>query len=404
MEKNDISKSPSDLLTELKRLDDNELELAIRSMCSEEIIDVLELLESKLIPGNKNQDYKISKELYIYLWLSRKELFKAYFSGIFPWRIIWGSVSCMCSWDFEVHVVNPSLPETSENYCIEKYVLFTKVSIPKLRQINNQLKLWWVAKGVVSSVSEFNKAQLSLLEMQKQFESIDESTLKNPLVMQEIIKIEKIIEELLLWLSEKKDFFNSDLWPLVEKMWWHLHYSWKSRFGSLQIRDKENNVVNIWGKFNVFEKYTCVYSSDPETIALSEKLGWITLKFIDKEKNGQKITWQHPDIEAWEMYYDYIDPVMYDLVNTILKKWFSWRISIFQDKYFVLSDNSWCVFFDNKWNELSDEEWTTEFNATFDYEIVDWKVITKGLKKADKSMRDRFIFQVRRHRDKPWND
>jgi hypothetical protein len=67
MEKNDISKSPSDLLTELKRLDDNELELAIRSMCSEEIIDVLELLESKLIPGNKNQDYKISKELYIYL-------------------------------------------------------------------------------------------------------------------------------------------------------------------------------------------------------------------------------------------------------------------------------------------------------------------------------------------------
>jgi hypothetical protein len=34
--------------------------------------------------------------------------------------------------------------------------------------------------------------------MQKQFESIDESTLKNPLVMQEIIKIEKIIEELLL--------------------------------------------------------------------------------------------------------------------------------------------------------------------------------------------------------------
>jgi hypothetical protein len=72
---------------------------------------------------------------------------------------------------------------------------------------------------------------------------------------------------------------------------------------------------------------------------------------------------------------------VYDLANTILKKWFSWKISVFQEEYFLLLTDSWFVFFDKKWNELSDEEGKKEFDCNFDYEIVDWKVITKELKK-----------------------
>jgi hypothetical protein len=283
---------------------------------------------------------------------------------------------------------------------------FDEISVWELRVTHNQLKLWWwVAKGVASSVAIFNEAQLKLLEIQQQYKSIPESTLKSPLVMQQIIDNEKLIKELLSWLSEKKDLFNSDLWPLAEKMWWHLHYSWgQYTIGSLQIRDKENKLVDIWEKYNMFQTFKCIYSSDPETIALSG-MSWEILKFVDIEKKGKEITWQQPDIEnAKESYNDYIDPEMYDLANIILKKWFSWKIRDFQDKYFVLLTESWYVFFDNKWNELSDEEWKIDFDKKFDYDIIDGKVITKELKKHDKAMRDRYIFQVRLHRDKPWND
>lgn len=282
---------------------------------------------------------------------------------------------------------------------------FDEISVWELRVTHNQLKLWWwVTEEVASSVSEFNKAQLSLLEMKKQFESIGESTLKNPLVMQEIIKTEKFIKKLLSWLSEKKDLFNSDLWPLAEKMWWHLHYSWRTPFtiGTIQIRDKENKLVEIWWKNSRFQTFKCVFSSDIETIALSE-LGWVTLKFVDKEKKDQEITWQqysHDYVKRKEEYYDFIDSEMYDLANIILKKWFSWKIRDFQNKYFVLLTGSWCVFFDEEWNELSDEEWKKEFDKI---EIVDWNVKVKGLKKVDGTEK-KWITQIRHHRKKPWND
>jgi hypothetical protein len=42
---------------------------------------------------------------------------------------------------------------------------------------------------------------------------------------------------------------------------------------------------------------------------------------VDEEKRDKEITWQQSDIEnAKERYYDYIDSVVYDLANTILKK------------------------------------------------------------------------------------
>ncbi len=284
--------------------------------------------------------------------------------------------------------------------------LFDEISVWDLRVTYNQLKLWWwVTEEVASSVTKFNEAQLNLLEMQKQLKDVPENTLKNPLVMQQIINNEKIIKELLAWLSEKKDLFNSDLWPLAEKMWWHLHYSWRSPIttGTIQIRDTENKLVEIWWKRSQFQTFKCVYSSDPETIALSE-LGWVTLKFVDKEKKDQEITWQqynHDYVKRKEEHYDFIDPEMYDLANTILKKWFSWKIRDFQNKYFVLLTKAWCIFFDDKWNELSDEEGKNRFDKI---EIVNWNVVVKGLKKTGENENERYLPQASHHKGKKWNN
>ncbi len=377
--------STEDLIKEIRSLDSTMLRVSLNKLSVEKKLDLLDFLHNKF-------SGEIFLDIFESILLSHDSwILKMYFNTIYPWEQI-----------------------TNINFTVDlEYVLYRvlgwyltgklkDISIPKLRQINNQLKLWWVTKEVASSVAKFKKIQLSLLEIEQELAIIPENTLKNPLVMQEIWENEKIIKKLLSWLREKKDLFNSDLWQLEEKMWWHLHYSWRSPIttGTIQIRDKENKLVEIWWKNSQFQTFKCVYSSDPETIALSE-LGWITLKFVDESKKDNEITWYQIESDSekrQERYHDYIDSVMYDLVNTILKKWFSWKIGNYQNKYFILLTESWLVFFDDKWNELSDEEGNKEFDKKFDYEIVEWKVVKKELKKPDNKNKERMSFLFRNHR------
>lgn len=247
---------------------------------------------------------------------------------------------------------------------IIKFINDKKKVISKLKELNSQLSMnWWNPLNVAKTLGVVKNAVSDIQWIKSE---ILWNPDKDPLVIEELSWLSKELSWVQFQIAQIKAKSYSDLGSLWEKMGWELFQ--KNNTTDVSIADREWKIVEIWRKGNSCDQFTCIVSTDEETIATSV---WLSaeLWYVDETKWKGLITWD----SDWR----HINPAMVELASKILKQWFSWKLEHIWNGYFKIGYLT--SFFDNKWNILSDKSWKTEFvdSFTVEYVIENGKVVKK---------------------------
>ena len=249
---------------------------------------------------------------------------------------------------------------------IIKFLNDKKKVISKLKELNSQLSMnWWNPLNVAKTLGVVKNAVSDIQSIRSE---ILWNPNNDPLVIEELSWLSKELSWVQFQIDQINAMSYSDLWELWKQRWWKL--AQRSDTTDVMIVDTKTGkvVLNLLGNDPLKHQYTCIVSTDEDTIATSVWVG-VKLWYVDKTKWDGLIT--------WESEWTYINLAMSQLASKILKQWFSWKLEHIWNGYFKIGYLT--SFFDNKWNILSDKSWKTEFVDSFttEYVIENGRVVKK---------------------------
>jgi hypothetical protein len=342
--------SNEDIINELRPLDNIDIiRWYLCKLSVEKLLDLLNFL------SDKNEEKYYFAKIFQNLLYRDYGLIKTYLMDNFPWLKI------------ESIIFNDTCFSIEIKYAWTTHFMFKDISISKLKILNEQLKLWWFSSDkVANTLSIINDSVINIQEIWNKVNSTEKWM--NQIALESLDGLSKKLSWVQFQIDQIDAMSYSDLGDLWKQRWWKLFQ--KNNNKDVSIIDSEWKIVQVWRKGNLRDQFTCIVSTDEETIATSV---WLSaeLWYVDNTKWKELITWD----SDWM----YINPAMSQLASSILKQWFSWKLEHIWNGYFQIGILH-TRFFDNKWNLLNDKNGISEFVFLWkaSYEFINWKVVVSN--------------------------